>query len=417
MNRRHFNKIGLGAVFGLSTPELLHAQYGNNNATAKSVIHIYLPGGMAHQESFDPKPYAPVEYRGPYTPIDTNVDGIQLGPHFKETAKIANNIAIINSMTHGEAAHERGTHNMFTGYKPSPALTYPSLGSVVSHELDALNNLPPYVAIPNIANEHAGSGYLSSQYGPFSLGSDPASSSFKVKDLVPPVTADRFARRQGLLELVNSDFENRAKSDNMDAIEKFYKQAYELIGSQSARDAFDLSKEDSKIKESYGVGTAGSRFLLSRRLVEAGVRMVSVTFGSWDMHDNIKNGFDRQAPEFDKAFAALISDLKERGLLDETLVMVSSEFGRTPKINTTNGRDHWPRVFSTVLAGGGIVGGQKYGESDSLAAEVDSDPVSPADLAKTMYHCMGITAEKELIAPGPRPIEIVDGGSVIEGLL
>ncbi len=417
VNRRQFIGIGGLAMGTFTLPQLLKAQAANPHATAKNVIHIYLPGGISHQESFDPKPYAPSEYRGPLGTVNTNVDGILLGEHFKDTAKITDKIAIIRSMTHGEAAHERGTHNMFTGYKPSPALKYPSYGSIISHELGGQNNLPAYVSVPNQANEFAGTGYLSNKYGPFSLGSDPFDPSFKVQDLNSPVEASRFDRRKNLLETINTPFESHTDDDGVAAMEEFYNQAYGLIGSQSAKDAFDLSKEDSKIKELYGNTQAGQRFLLSRRLIEGGVKMVSVTYGGWDHHDNIKAGYESQAPILDKAFAALISDLESRGLLETTLVVISSEFGRTPKINNTNGRDHWPRVFSTVMAGGGVKGGQIYGSSDALGAEVDENPVSPADLAMTVYHTMGINGAKELIAPGPRPIEIVEGGKVLTQLL
>ena len=411
MNRRNF--IVGGTFFGLTIPDILKAQYGDNKASAQNIIHIFLPGGISHQESFDPKPLAESDYRGPFGAINTNVDGIQLGEYFTNTAKIADKLTIINSMTHGEAEHERGTHNMFTGYKPSPALSYPSFGSVISHELEAINNLPKYVSVPNQANSFAGTGYLSSKYNSFSLGSEPSSPNFKVRDLDIPVDEERFSRRKNILEAVNSNFESKASSDSMVAVDEFYNQAYSLIGSASAKSAFDLSKEDSKIKESYGTGIAGQRFLMSRRLIESGVRMVSVTFGSWDHHDNIKSGYE-QAKEFDKAYAALISDLSDRGLLDTTLVMVSSEFGRTPKINKTAGRDHWPRVFSSVLAGGGIKGGIKYGASDSLGAEVDSNPVTPADLAMTMYKAVGIDGSKELMSPGLRPVRIAPVGSALD---
>jgi hypothetical protein len=411
MNRRNF--IVGGTFFGLTIPEILQAQYGDNNATAQNIIHIFLPGGISHQESFDPKPLADSDYRGPFSAINTNVDGIQLGEYFTHTAKIADKLTIINSMTHGEAEHERGTHNMFTGYKPSPALTYPSFGSVISHELEAINNLPKYVSVPNQANVHAGTGFLSSKYNSFSLGSEPSSPNFKVRDLDIPVDEKRFSRRKNILEAVNSKFESSVESDSMKAVDEFYNQAYSLIGSESAKSAFDLSKEDSKIKESYGTGIAGQRFLMSRRLIESGVRMVSVTFGSWDHHDNIKLGYE-QAKEFDKAYAALISDLSDRGLLDTTLVIVSSEFGRTPKINKTAGRDHWPRVFSSVLAGGGVKGGIKFGASDSLGAEVDTNPVTPADLAMTMYKAVGIDGSKELMSPGLRPVRIAPVGSVLD---
>jgi uncharacterized protein (DUF1501 family) len=207
------------------------------------------------------------------------------------------------------------------------------------------------------------------------------------------------------------------QADSIDAMDSFYQRAYGLIGSPEARDAFDLQKEDEKTKERYGKNQAGMRMLLSRRLVESGVRLVTMTYGSWDMHDRIKAGIASQVPPFDQALATLLTDLDERGLLDTTMVMVSSEFGRTPKINKTDGRDHWPRVFSTMLAGGGIKRGYVYGSSDSLASEPDTNPVDVQSFAKTVYNQLGINADKELIAPGPRPMEIVDGGSVIEDII
>lgn len=426
-NRREFLQVGFAGGIGLSLPELLKVEaraqakfYESKEGVAKSLIHIFLPGGIAHQESWDPKPYAPSEYRGPYKAINTNVDGIQFSENFKNLAKVADKMSIIRSMTHGEAAHERGVHNMFTGYKPSPAIQFPSFGSVISHEFGPRKNLPPYICVPNSPNEFAGTGYLSSMYGPFSVGSDPADlKNFKVRDLTLPngVDASRFERRRTLLEAVDSHFRNMEQADQIDAMDSFYEKAYSLIGSEEARNAFDLTKEDEKIKERYGKNQAGMRMLLSRRLVESGVRLVTMTYGSWDHHDKIKDNIGRQVPDFDKALATLLTDLDERGLLDSTLVMVSSEFGRTPKINRTDGRDHWPRVFSTMLAGGGIKRGFVYGSSDSLASEPDTNPVDVESFAKTVYHQMGINADKELIAPGPRPMEIVDGGSVIEELI
>lgn len=426
-NRREFLQVGFAGGLGLTLPELLKVEasaqakfYESKEGVAKSLIHIYLPGGMAHQETWDPKPYAPSEYRGPYKPINTNVDGLQFSENFKNLAKVADKMTVIRSMTHGEAAHERGTHNMFTGYRPSPAIKFPSFGSVIAHEFGSRNNLPPYVCVPNQPNEFAGTGYLSSMYGPFAVGSDPASDkSFKVRDLTLPngVDAERFERRRTLLEAVDSHFRNMESADSIDAMDSFYQRAYGLISSAEARDAFDLQKEDEKMKERYGKNQAGMRMLLARRLVESGVRLVTMTYGSWDHHDRIKDNIARQVPSFDQALATLLTDLDERGLLDSTLVMVSSEFGRTPKINKTDGRDHWPRVFSTMLAGGGIKRGFVYGASDSLAAEPDRDAVDVQSFAKTVYAQMGINADKELIAPGPRPMEIVDGGSVIEDLI
>ena len=308
---------------------------------------------------------------------------------------------------------------MFTGYRPSPALSYPSTGSVVSHEFGSRENLPPYVCIPKVPNEFAGSGYLSSSYGPFGLGGDPAKGDFKVKDLTLPngITEDRFNKRRSLLNTVDDHFRQMEKSDALSSMDNFYNDAYSLISSKEAREAFDMKKESDKTKERYGKNEAGQRMLLSRRLVESGVRFVSMTYGGWDMHSNIDKGFLKHGPDLDKAYATLISDLDERGLLDSTLVMMTSEFGRTPKINKTNGRDHYPRVFSIALAGGGITRGQVYGSSDAFATAPEDNPLSVEDLATTVYDRLGIVADKELMAPGDRPIEIVDGGKVIKDLL
>jgi hypothetical protein len=376
---------------------------------------------MAHQESWDPKPLAPVEYRGPLTPIKTTIDGEYFGEHLVETAKIANKISVCRGMTHGEAAHERGTHNMFTGYKPSPALNYPSFGSIVSHEFGVRNNLPPYVCIPSMPNPYAGSGYLSSAYGPFSLGSDPGSKggNFTVRDLSLPGGIDekRFDRRKSMLATVDDHFKNLEKSDDLDAMDSFYQKAYAMISSKNAREAFNMTAESDATKDAYGRTSAGGRMLMSRRLVEAGVRFVSMTYGGWDHHANIDKSFKTQMPAFDQAFAALIKDLEQRKMLDSTLVMVSSEFGRTPKVNKDAGRDHWPRVFSIVLAGGGIKRGMIYGTSDSTGGEPNSDPMMLEDLAATLYHQIGIDADKRLIAPGNRPIDIVRGGKVVKEIL
>jgi len=293
------------------------------------------------------------------------------------------------------------------------------MGSVVTHEFGSRKNMPPYVCIPNQPNEHAGSGYLSSAYGPFSLGSDPASSGFQVRDLKLPggVNAQRWAKRQTLLSVVDDHFRKLEKSDALDAMDSFYKRAYAMISSKEAREAFDMKKEPDAIKNAYGKNQAGLRMLMARRLVEAGVRFVSLTFGGWDHHSKIRDAMNKQLPSFDQAFAALITDLEKRGMLDSTLVMVSSEFGRTPKINRSDGRDHWPKVFSVVLAGGGIKKGLIYGRSDATGSEPDKDPVSVQDFATTVYNRLGIVADKELMAPGDRPIEIVNGGKVIKELL
>jgi hypothetical protein len=279
--------------------------------------------------------------------------------------------------------------------------------------------LPPYVCIPNQPNQFAGTGYLSSSYAGFSLGADPASGNFKVRDLNLPSDVDdtRFGKRRRILDVVNQHFESREKSDSLDAVDSFYQRAYAMISSQQAREAFDINKEDAKIRDEYGRNTAGARLLLCRRLVEAGVRFVTTTYGGWDMHGNIANGIRSQVPSFDQAFATLIRDLDRRGLLESTLVCIASEFGRTPKINGNAGRDHWPKVFSVVLAGGGIKKGIVYGSSNPIASEPEENALTVEDWATTIYSCIGIVADKELMAPGDRPIEIVNGGKVRKELI
>jgi hypothetical protein len=427
LERRGFLTVGAIGGLGLSLGDFFRmrqvradaARPEAPQATAQSMIYIYLPGGYAHQETFDPKPFAPVEYRGPMGSIETSIPGVRFGEVLPNIAKIADKLAICRSMTHGEAAHERGTHNMFTGYRPSPALNYPSMGSVISHEFGPRENLPPYVCIPQQPNEFAGSGYLSSAYSGFSIGSDPANANFKVRDLNLPegIDAVRFDKRRRMLDAVNDHFRQKEKSDSLDALDTFYQRAYSLISSAKAQEAFDLSKETDAIKDEYGRNQAGLRMLMARRLVESGVRFVTLTYGGWDHHDNIQNAMKTQAPALDQGFAALIRDLDRRGMLQSTLVCIGTEFGRTPKINATAGRDHWPKVYSIAMAGGGIKAGMVYGSSNPTASEPEDDALTVEDWATTIYNRLGINAEKELMAPGARPIEIVDGGKVRKQLL
>jgi hypothetical protein len=421
VSRREFLYVGLVGGLGLTLGDFfkLRAAEAVQEAKAKALIHIFLPGGISPHESFDPKPLAPVEVRGPFGVIPTKVDGLYLGELMKDTAQIADKITVVRSMTHGEAAHERGTHNMFTGYRPSPAVQYPSIGSVVSHELGVRNDLPPYVCIPSQPNPYAGSGYLSNAFGPFSLGGDPANEKFSVRDLTLPADVDheRFQQRQNILATVDAHFRELEKSDALDAMDSFYQSAYGLVSSQKAREAFNLKAEPDALKDEYGRNGAGMRMLMARRLVESGVRFVSLVYGGWDHHANVKNGIEKELPQFDKAYASLIRDLDRRGMLDSTLVMVTTEFGRTPKINKDAGRDHWPRVFSIALAGGGVKRGAVYGSSDPTGGEPDENPLSVEDFAMTIYKQLGIDGAKKLMSPGNRPIDIVRGGQVVTDLL
>jgi uncharacterized protein (DUF1501 family) len=251
------------------------------------------------------------------------------------------------------------------------------------------------------------------------LGSDPARRNFEVRDLSLPAGVDepRFARRRELLALVDEHFSALDQSDRLEAMDAFYQRAYSMLASPQARQAFQIREEPDAVREKYGRNAAGQRMLMARRLVEAGVRFVSLAFGGWDTHTYHFRTTRRQLPPLDQALAALVADLDERGMLDSTLVIVCSEFGRTPMVNAGAGRDHWPRVFSVVLAGGGTRRGYVHGASDALAAEPANSPVSPEDLARTIYHLVGVDAEKELLAPGDRPLRIVSGGSLLKEIL
>ncbi len=426
--RRSFLKVGFLGGLGLSLGELLRMEsaradqkfYESKEGKAKSIIHITLGGGMAAQESWDPKPEAPLEYRGPLGVVKTALPGVVLSENLPCMAKVLDKVTLLRSMTGKEADHGRATYTMFTGYRQSPAVKHPSLGSVVSHEFGPRDGLPAYVGVPD-AKIEGGTGHLSAKYGAFGVGSDPAGGkNFKVRDLTMPQGMDekRFDRRKSLRVAVEDHLRQMdTRSDMIEAMDEFYQQAYTMVSSPKAREAFDMNKESAATVEKYGINQAGQRCLLARRLVEAGVRVVTVAYDGWDHHSGIADANKKMMPALDQAVAALISDLDERGLLDSTMIMVTSEFGRTPKINGTAGRDHFARVWSAMIAGGGITRGNVYGSTDATATEPETDPVKVEDLMTTVYHQLGINADKELMAPGPRPIEIVDGGEVIKGIV
>ena len=411
MNRRDFIALGTTGLAGASLVDVLAANNTwkeSKEGKAKNVIVIYMSGGMAHQESFDPKYLAPQEYRGPLGTVKTNT-GERFSENLKHTAKVADKMTVIRSMTHGEAAHERGTHSMITGWRPSPAITYPSIGSVVAKELGSRKDLPPYVAIPTPFRS-TGSGYLSFKHGPFGLGSNPESPNFSVRDLNLPsgLTTERFDSRKNMRSIVDDYFSKLERNDQLDAMDSFYLKAYDMISSPEARAAFELHKEPQKLREAYGLNSAGQRLLMARRLVESGVRFVALTYGGFDHHSNIETNINRQLEPFDKAYATLINDLSDRGMLDETLVIVTTEFGRTPKINSNAGRDHWPQVFSVAMAGGGTKGGYIHGTSDPTGSFPEDDPFTVDNYAATIYNLIGIDPDRELMADGGRPIRIVN---------
>jgi uncharacterized protein DUF1501 len=432
-SRRDIIRVGWLGGLGLTLGDMLKLEAAEPKskleAKAQSVIHIYLQGGFAHMDSFDPKPDAPAEYRGILGTVETKLPGVLFSEHMARTAAVADKLTVIRSMSHTEVDHSRGEHSMFTGYRPSPALTYPSMGSVTAHELGVRNNMPPYVVVPTAGSQFLGSGYLSNQFGPFALGGDPGRSGFSVRDMSLPRGVDdaRFATRKEWKELVDDHFAKTEKDDALATMDSFYQRAYGMLASPTVCDAFSLKGETEETKKLYGMsGLSGplafrnggaARFLIARRLVEAGARFVTVTFGAWDTHAYHYKGIEIQMPMLDIALSGLVTDLDQRGLLDSTLVVVNSEFGRTPKVNAGGGRDHWPRVFSVVMAGGGVKGGQVYGASDALAADPAKNALCVEDYAHTLYHLIGIDARKNLMSPGNRPQQIVMNGNAVKGLL
>ncbi|MEP0844349.1 MAG: DUF1501 domain-containing protein, partial [Phycisphaerae bacterium] len=368
-----------------------------------------------------PKPNAPIEIRGEFGAINTRIDGMQVCGLWPQVAGVADKMSFVRSMTHGEAAHERGSHNMLTGYRPSPAITYPSMGSVVAHEYGPRNDLPAYIAVPNAdgGSGFAGTGYLSSACGAFSVGGEPHQGNFVVRDLNLPEGVDetRMDRRKGLLAAVDEHFRKLESSDQLAAMDSFYQRAYSLISSKNAREAFNISAEPGPVRDAYGRHPFGQRVLLARRLVEAGARFVTVFFGGWDMHVDVHGGMRGLVPQVDQGLAALIRDLAQRGLLDKTLVLLTTEFGRTSRINKDRGRDHWPKVFNIAFAGGGLKPGRVIGSSNAYATEPRDNPVGPADMAATLFRQLGIDYTRKLMSPGDRPIDIVRDGKPIEGLV
>jgi len=427
MARRDALRLGSLGAFGLSlfgrSPTFASS---DDRSKAKSCILVWLDGGPSHLETFDVKPDAPAEVRGPFQPIATNVAGTYISELLPRTAKVTDKIAIIRSMTSPLGEHGIANQYMLSGYKPSPVIDYPSYGSVLSKVRGNKNVLPPYIAIPSVRSP-AGAGFLGTAFDPFSIGGDPSKASFRVKDLdfYPGVNAERMNRRRAFVDQLEK-FQRRHDEGNADPDPRF-EQAYRMVTSEKTKRAFDLSLEKEGIRGKYGLGSFGQSCLMARRLVENGVPFVTVDYSGWDTHESLvlrlKEGFAGAkvgvglVPTFDQGFATLVEDLDERGMLDETLVIAMGEFGRTPKINTRGGRDHWPRVFSIALAGGGVRGGVVVGKSDAIGESPAERPVSPSDLAYTIYSFLGVEPSQELQTEDGRPVQINQGGELIKELV
>lgn len=424
VSRRDCLRIGTLPLLGAATGGLFSpAVAGVAQApAARRCILIWLDGGPSHLETFDPKPDAPAEIRGPFRTISTAVPGVSLSEHLPRTAQLLSQVAIIRSMTSTLGEHNLGSHYLLTGIPPSAALTSPSLGAVLTHLRPSRGSLPAHMSIPDHRRE-AAAGFLPAAAGPFATGGDPAKPDFSVRDLVPPADLglDRLTRRREFLNAFNASGEGEASA----AEPATQAQAWQLTLSSEARAAFELSRETPQTRDRYGRRTIGQCCLLARRLIETGVSFVTVTDRGWDTHQDLVNrlyegftgGSVGKVPSLDLALSALLGDLSERGMLDETLVVVMGEFGRTPKLNTAGGRDHWPRVFSVLLAGGGIRGGSVIGSSDAHGESPSDRPVRPEDLACTLFHQLGIDPRQQLLTPDGRPVVINPLGNPLGELI
>jgi hypothetical protein len=404
---------------------LLAAQAGAGPAAApkgraKSVILVYLGGGLSHHDSFDLKPDAPAEIRGKYNPIRSSVPGLQVGELLPRMAQTMQKVTLVRSGAHNNDHHETATNWVLSGRFGSAFGDYPALGAVAAHEFGFHDVLPPYVAIPQNPSftwELGKSAFLGGRYESFKTG-DPQAANFKVQDVTPrePLPASRVERRESLLAAVDSLARRVQGNDQIATYDEFRQRATSMILSPEAQAAFAIGEEPEALRDRYGRSTVGQSCLLARRLVERGVRFATVNSGGWDHHAKIWEGLEKKLPEFDAAFATLVDDLDERGLLAETLVVAFGEFGRTPKINKDTGRDHWAPAASLLFAGAGIARGKLIGATDSQGAQVVERPIAPADVAYTLLECLGIDPHHELVTPDGRPIPILDKGEFIKDL-
>ena len=423
VSRRDFLRVGAVGALGLSLPALLRGEArasGRHKARAKSVLLVYLGGGLSHHDSFDLKPDAPAEIRGKYKPIDTAVPGLRVGELLPRTAKVMNRLTLVRSGAHNNDHHETATNWVLSGRFGSAFGDYPAMGAVVAHETGFTGRLPPYVAVPRNPSftwELGKSAFLGGRYESFKTG-DPNAPGFKVQDVSPaePVTARRARRRQTLLQAVDGLARRVEGNDQIATYDQFHERAATMILSAEARSAFAVERESDRLRDRYGRNTFGQSCLLARRLIERGVRFVTINNGGWDHHSKIWDGLGKRLPELDRGLSALVEDLHARGLLADTLLLVMGEFGRTPKINKDAGRDHWGPAASLLFAGAGVRAGQVLGATDKQGAYVTRRPVAPADVACTVFEALGIDPRKQLIAPDGRPVEILDKGETVKEL-
>jgi hypothetical protein len=423
-SRRDFLRVGALAPFGLSLGGLFAAEkaatVSAKRARAKSVLLVFLGGGISHHDTFDLKPDALEEIRGKYKGIPSNIPGLHVGELLPKMAKTMDKVCLVRSQQHGNDHHETATNWVLSGKFGSPFGDHPAMGAVVAQQTGFSGIVPPYVAVPKNPSftwELGKSAWLGGRFESFKAG-DPNAKDFKVRDLSLPkdVSAKTLERRATLLKAVDSLSAQVQGNDQIATYDEFHQKAAQMVLSPKAQSAFDVDKEPEKLRDAYGRNEFGQSCLLARRLVESGVRFVTVNYAGWDHHAKIFEGLDKKLPQFDQGFSALIDDMTERGLLKDTLVVCMGEFGRTPKINKDAGRDHWGHAGVMMFAGAGVRGGKIIGATDKTGSHVTDRPVSPADVCHTVYEALGINPFKELHTPEGRPVSILDGGSTIHEL-
>ncbi len=443
-SRRSFLKVGSLGLAGasLSLAHLLRAKagaadFGQPGPAERSVILVWLDGGPPQHETYDPKPDAPVEFRGPLKAMSTRVPGIQISELLPYHARLMDKLSIIRSMHHDNGDHFAAAHWMLTGYLGSTGADlppqYPSAGSIITKLAGARKRgMPAYVGLPNthsvgLVPGYHGGAYLGVAYNPFVADGDPNSDGYQVPNLALPAGVDppRVQHRRTLLGTFDRARRDVDGSGLMDGLDKFDQQAFTMVLGDAARSAFDIRKEDPRLRDRYGRHQWGQSVLLGRRLIEAGVRFVTLTFSGWDYHSSLERGMKSVLPILDAAVGSLIDDLDERGLLDSTMVLVMGEFGRTPRMNTTGvpgsdpvpGRDHWGNVMSVLAAGGGFARGRVVGASNSRGEVPKDRPVRPQDLLVTIYHQLDLSPEVAFSNRNGRPATIGSDGQVIRELL
>jgi len=414
LSRRRFLQSGLSAGAGLllggraTVSALSAATEAKTPAKARSVIQIWMWGGPAHLDTFDPKPQAGPDYCGPFDkPIPTNVEGVKIGQMLPLLAKQADKYAILRSMTHGINGHETASYMVQTGRRPGGRVVYPCVGAVVSYfkgyRAGYRGLIPPYIVLTQPQGRFSEAGFLGNRYKPFATGGDPARTPFAVEGIVAPgLTAERQKSRRELLGSLNT-LGRAAKGDpQLEALAKTERQAYDLILGDAGK-VFDLAQETDELRAKYGRNTFGQSCLMARRLVEAGVPYVTINYRGWDTHKQHFRAMRRMMPQLDAGFATLLGDLSERGLLDKTIVWWTGEFGRTPKVQNeapwNGGRGHYGRVFSAVVAGGGFKGGRVVGASDAKGEAVKTRPIYPWDLIASLYELLGVDSSAKLQHP------------------